>query len=226
MGKFLQVYTIEASNKFKHDDMLTFNIETNYIEEALNAKIKRNIPSCFGKIIVEVLPHDFLNAPFFEDNGDICKKSTPINMPEYLSADRDKKNEIVYRILTESFRHSSPKANLDLSLLQDALDEVRNNNFTFTKETKRRVTNRNKTIGARLVMEFDLVSMSVYAMTSGQKAKPEKKQLMYKFERDIDGLYIFRNKPYLEFIDNNSVGFFLRGEPCIPQFSINVVALD
>lgn len=208
MAKYLQQCDLGACNLFEQKDKFRFNIEARPIIEALNKRLKRNVPCRFGKLVVDIIPPEHSDTPYFADDGDVCVKDVPFDIATYIKAEPAQKHEIMFELLKDLFDNPSPDAELDATLLYGFLDDFKAANCKYIIETKKRVMNNSKTRGVRLLLEYDLIALNVYALVSGKKASPTEKLLMGSYPNtSVDALYVTRHKNVLQFIDNNTLGF-------------------
>ncbi|MBF7073964.1 hypothetical protein ISG33_11190 [Glaciecola sp. MH2013] len=222
MAKYLQQCDLGASNLYEHNDMFRFNIEARPIVESLNKQLKRNVLCKFGKLVIKIVPLSHSTTAYFADDGDVCVKNVPYDIKRYIDATPAKKHEIMFELLKDLFDNPGPDVELDSTLLHEFLNDFKAAGYKYMFETKKRVVNSSKTKGARLLLEYDLTALNVYALISGKKASPTEKLLMGSYPNtSVDALYVTRHKNVLQFIDDNTLGF-AKNKDCDCVFTLKL----
>ena len=211
MAKWLKENSIGASSLWPIEYRRIFNLDTRHIEEFFCAKLKRNVPCKYRKLIVKLVPEEKFkqlgHAEFEHDGmGVVGEANVVYDLREYLTVGRKERDEIAYSLLKNSIDRWPSDFGLKTPLLQTFLEEFKDNGYQHIIESKRRVVNTSKTHGARYKIAMDANSAKIYFCLSGKKGEPEQEQLMYEcFE--FKAYWLMNCKYKMSFINDNVVRF-------------------
>jgi len=127
MNKYLSEIEIHASNSFGEKSCRKFVDETRPIVLGVYNRLKKNIRSNYGKIVVILFPQSVLDeyslpSHEYDTAGGVCMINYSYDLNLYLNENNlDNRNEIVYNILKDAFSSSPNEVGLESSLLIDIL---------------------------------------------------------------------------------------------------------
>ena len=130
MNKFLSEIEIHASNSFGEKNCRQFVDETRPIVIGVYNRLKRNIRSNYGKVVVVLFPQSVLDEYSlppceFDDMSGVCVINYSYDLNRYLNEKTQSgKNEIVYKILKDAFSSSPKEVGLDSNSVIEILTNV------------------------------------------------------------------------------------------------------
>jgi hypothetical protein len=131
MNKWLTEIEITATKRFFGvKEARQFVDETRPLIDGVYERLKRNVKSRYGKIVVDLWTQsaiDEYSIPLhhYDTMGGVCMINIPYDLDVYLDEkNQNIKNEIVFNILKEQLENTPPEVGLEKDLIINILTDV------------------------------------------------------------------------------------------------------